>query len=118
MAFAIVEPNTVGGFEIVAHVEVGRAIAVEVAEGGRQTPVIGRLVQRTAIFIDKSSVSPGEGRKTAFAIVVVEDMRLAVFIVNESDALFPLNDVENKTIGQIGIRQGPAIDGVDNCSAI
>ena len=42
-AFAVVEPKAVRGPEIVAHVEIGKAIIVEVPESGRQAPIQRRL---------------------------------------------------------------------------
>ena len=45
-SFAIVQPHAIRRPEIVADVEVGKAVVVDVAEGRRQSPVERRLRQR------------------------------------------------------------------------
>src|SRR2546422_5657065 len=99
MAFGIIDPKPIGRLEVVANINIRGAIAVEVAEHRCQTPVKRRLGQGLAILIQKSSVGPGERCEMAFAVIVIEDVGFAVFLVDESAALLPCDDMKNEAIG-------------------
>ena len=71
-AFAVVDPDAVGGLEIVADVNVGRAIAVEVVEGDSKVQVAGRFLKRLAGLGQKGAVGPRDGGEMGLAVVAVE----------------------------------------------
>ena len=87
--------------KIIANVKVGRAIAIEVAEHGGQTPVIGRA-DRLAVFAKESSVGPVHRHKAAVAGVAEEDVSFAVF--QDAAAI-----VETEAAGKFGCRRRASV---------
>ena len=79
MAPAVVDPDAVGRLEIVAHVNVGRAVAVDVAEHDRQSQVARRVAQRMAVGCEKRAVRPGDRSELALAVIQIEHVRRAQF---------------------------------------
>src|SRR2546426_329537 len=77
---AAVDPKPVGRPVIVADVEVGRAVAVEVAEGGGQTPVQRRMAQWFSFGVVERAVGEGNGSEVGKSVAQVENIRLAEFL--------------------------------------
>ena len=111
MAATLVDPNPVHGIEIVANVEVGKTVAVQVAEHHRQSPVIGRRGQGPPVLIQEGAAGEGDRNEVGAALIAVEHVHLALFI----DAAAR---VDGKSVGQIGVRHGPAIDALDHLPAV
>ncbi len=75
-AAAVVHPDLVGILEVVADVQVGRAIAGEIVEPRGQREEVGRIGERAAQFVTKAR--PGHRRigELARAIIQVEQVPL------------------------------------------
>src|SRR6185369_14110312 len=76
---AVVEPNPVLGLKIAADVNVRRTIAIQIAEDDRKAPIKRRSRERFALRVEKPAGGPRNGREMAFAVVEVEEIRLAEF---------------------------------------
>ena len=70
-AMAIIEPNSIRRHEVVTDVEVRRAIAIEIAKGRGQAPILRRLGQGVSVLIQEHAISPGGRAEAAMAIVHV-----------------------------------------------
>src|SRR5205814_4493879 len=79
MAAAIIEPNTVGCLKLIANVNIGKPIAVDVAEHGGKAEVERRFLERLAVLAQKPAVSPGNRGKSAVAVIQIKHIRLAEF---------------------------------------
>src|SRR6266852_1738538 len=64
----------------VAHVEIGEAVVVDVAERSREPPIQRRSGQRPALFIPKPPAGPGHRREVPLAIVEVKLIGFAVLL--------------------------------------
>ena len=73
-----VQPDAIGRGEIVAHVDVWRAVAVEIAHHYGQSPVVWGRAQRAPVFVQKRAIGEREGRKTAMPVVAIQSVGLAV----------------------------------------
>ena len=80
MAMAVVDPATVGSPVIVADVEVGSAVAVDVAEGCGEPPVGWGLGERGAILVEERASGPGDRVEVAGAVIEVELVWLAALL--------------------------------------
>ena len=79
VAVAVVEPDAVGRLEIVADVDVGRAVAVEVAKNHGETHVPRFGFERRAVFTKERPARPGHRGEHALAVVQVEHVRFTEF---------------------------------------
>src|SRR5437868_4436017 len=84
LAFALIDPNAIGRFEIIAHINIRTPVAIEVAHHHRKAPIKRRQLQGLAVFIQECAASPGNGGEMAMTIVQIKRVRLAVFFMIES----------------------------------
>jgi hypothetical protein len=76
----IAEPDAVGGLEeIIAEVEVGAAVVVEVAKEDTEAPVTGRGGEGLTVLVEEGAGSPGHGGEPAGAVVKVEEIAFTQF---------------------------------------
>ena len=92
-ARAVIDPAAVGRPVVVADIQVGRAVAIHVAELRGEPPVERRARERLAVFIQKGAVCPRDGREFSPAVIRVELIWLAVFL---HPALF----IDQKAVAQ------------------
>src|SRR5206468_850341 len=74
---AIVDPDAIGRLKIIADVEVGSTVVVQIAEHCGQTPVI-RRADGFAVFVEEGPVGPAHWREPAVANVAEEDVRFPI----------------------------------------
>ncbi len=72
VAVAVVEPELVDVLEVVADVEVGRAVAVQVDELGVERERLRLLGERLALRVEKAADVSGTSREVTVAVVVIE----------------------------------------------
>ena len=82
MTFPVVEPQPVGCPKVVAHVDVRRPVAVQIAECHRIAPIPRRASQRFAVFVQKCPVGPGQRREMALPVVEIYQAGFAVLLKN------------------------------------
>src|SRR5439155_18385098 len=93
-ARALVDPDSIGGKEIVAHINVGQAVAVDVPEHCRETPIVRRLRQRFAVFVEKRAAGKGDRDEICSALIAIKNVRFPQLL----DAVLW---TDNKPVGQI-----------------
>jgi hypothetical protein len=93
---AVIEPNSIRGEQIVADVNVRRAVAVKIAEHHRQSPIIRRKNQWLARFIQKSATRPRDRLELSVTIVEVKYIRFA------SLANYVIGRINQVAVGQFG----------------
>ena len=89
---AVVQPHAVRRPEIVADIEIGKSVVIDVAEGRGQSPVERCLRQRRAVLVAEATARPRDRREAALSVVEVELVRLAVFqnlSVHHRQAILP-----------------------------
>src|SRR4051812_43091108 len=59
-AASLVEPDAVGTIKVVADVNVGKTVAVDIANHHGQTPVEERLCQRVSVFVEECAAGKGD----------------------------------------------------------
>ena len=64
--------------EVVAHVQIRRAVVVHVLKAHRQGPVTGFDLERAAVLVEESAFGEGHAREAPRAVVPVKRIRLAV----------------------------------------
>ena len=79
MACAIVDPDAIDGLKIVAHIDVGEAVLVDVAHLHCQTEVPRRR-HRFALLVEEPFGIPWHRFEVAPAIIPVEHVRLTHFL--------------------------------------
>ena len=77
-AFAIIDPNAVGRLEIVAHIDIGSTVAIEVVKLDGQPHVPRHSGEGQPVGIAKGAFRPWHCCEPAFAVVEVEHVRFAV----------------------------------------
>src|SRR5439155_26067805 len=97
----IVDPDAIGRLKIIADVEVGCAVVIQIAEHCRQSPVI-RRADGLAVLVEEGPIGPAHWHETAVADITEEDVRLAVL---EYTAAV----VETEPADQIRRRSRPAV---------
>ena len=78
MSMAVVDPNPIRGPIVVAHVQVGKAIPVHVAERRRQSPIPRRLGQWFSSLVQKCAVRPGDRGEASLAVIEIKRVGLAI----------------------------------------
>jgi hypothetical protein len=75
-----VEPDAVFPVhEVVAHVEVGPPVAIQVAEHHAQAPVGGGRLQFATVLVEEGAFGPGNRGEVAAAAIEVEEVPLSPF---------------------------------------
>ena len=75
----MIDPNSIWRKQVVADVNVGRPVAVQIVKLHGQTPVARRFPQGGSVFIHKkAAVGEGKRLEMSLAIVEIEDIDLAV----------------------------------------
>ena len=106
----VIHPDAIGRFEIVADVEIRRAIAREIAKHHRQSPIIRRRGQRLARLVQKGAIRPTDRGEVSAAIVAQQHIRLPVLIVVEGAAGRGFADSEGETRSQCRVRHRHPVD--------
>src|SRR5262249_15212768 len=88
MATAVTKPKAIRILKIIAGIEIGLAILIDVMHYDAEPEVPGSRRQSRAGFIEECAVGPGHFMETTFAVIEVKGTRLAV--LNE----VPFNDLE------------------------
>ena len=76
IAMAIVDPELIRIFVVVAHVEVRRAVAVHVVKPRGEGEVIRIVRQGLAVLVDKTRTGDGHAREVAVTVVHEEQVRI------------------------------------------
>ena len=78
MSPTVVQPKTVMGVgEITAHIEVGCAVAIQVAGHHREAPILGWRGERLARLVEERAAGPGHRGEFSAAIVPIKNVRFA-----------------------------------------
>ena len=101
---ALVEPEAVGRLEVVADIQVGFPVAVQVAELRRQAPFEGGMPQGIPRGIEERPLGPWHGHPAVAAVVAIQDIGFTQLF----DAP---GGVDLETVGQVGSRGGAAVQG-------
>ena len=89
---AVVQPEQVRVLEVVAHVEVGRAVAVHVGELGGEREVLRCGGERPAGLVEKPARRPRHEREVPRAVVQVEAVRVGALLHRYQAVLGPVHD--------------------------
>ena len=112
---AIPEPNAIGRGKVVADVDIGRAVAIEVANHHGESPIARRGSQGRPLRVEEEAVGPGQGHEAAAARIAKEGVRLAEFVMQHSYAAIGQRPVcKLKAVRPFRIGQWPAVDGRDD----
>src|SRR4026207_2310290 len=93
MSAAIVDPNSVRCAEVIADVEVGAAVSVNVAEHRGKSPIVKVFLKGLTLFIEKSPAREADRLKATMAVVEEEGMCFAMlydFASYQSDAPYDI----------------------------
>src|SRR5262245_48105634 len=77
--FAVVDPDAVGSLKIVADINIGMPVGIDVAEHNRKALVPGRGCERLAFLIEEAPISPRRSLEGAFAVINVKGVGFAEF---------------------------------------
>ena len=83
MSFAIVDPESVRCREVIAHVNIGRSIPIQIPHHHAQSPVKWRFPQRLSFLIQKSAPRERNRFELSSAEISIKDVCLAEFIVED-----------------------------------
>ena len=72
MSFPIVDPDSVRSLEIVANVEIGKTISIDVAKHRRKTKIGRRRSERFALGCQKCAIGPGGAPEMPMTVIDVE----------------------------------------------
>src|SRR5256885_17262460 len=84
ISVSVVEPELIGVLEIVADIEVGRAVAVHVVESGGEREVIRLLGKRLSVFATKAWT--GDRRAREMAVPVIQEKQIRFRALRPHDA--------------------------------
>ncbi len=87
----VVQPKQIGILEVIADVEVRRAIAVHVGELGRHPEVFGRRRERLAGLVEEPPLGPGHQREVTLPVVQVEAVRVGSLLHRDQVVLGPVH---------------------------
>src|SRR6185369_7440472 len=132
MPVSIVDPAPIRREAVIANVNIRKAVAIQIAKYRGQSLVPGSLTKRLAVFVEKGPVGPRNRREFSFAVVQIQNVRLAQLIHHSVDDFDPLGvssadnrltvDVgksehsarpknrENSVIGNVKIQRPVAVD--------
>src|SRR5689334_12545758 len=79
LAAPLVDPDSVWSPIIIADIEIGQAVAVEIPKGAREAPITRRTPEPFTIFVQEQATSPGNGCEAAVTVIRVEQVRFAEF---------------------------------------
>ncbi len=102
---SIIDPEAIRRLEIVAHVNVRRSVAVDIAEHDREPPVKRRLRQRPPMLVKKRALGERHRYKPSRTLIPQQHIRLPVLVVGESASAGLFADLEIEAIHQFRIRQ-------------
>src|SRR5688572_24757632 len=74
---AVVDPDAVRRLEIIAHVNVRRAVAVDVAQQHRETEIHRLLFEWLAVLVEKRSTGPRQRGELSLAVIEIHRARFA-----------------------------------------
>ena len=81
---AVVEPELIGILEVVADVEIGRAVAVHVVEARGEREVVGILRERRPVRVDEAR--SGRRRASEVPLSIVEEKEIRLRALRSNDA--------------------------------
>src|SRR3954466_8618918 len=79
-AASLVEPDAVGTIKVVADVNIGKTVAIDIANHHGQPPVEERLGQRMSVFVEECATGKRDRNEVCSSHVFIEDVDLALFI--------------------------------------
>ena len=81
VAASVVEPKEIGILEIVDDVEVGRAVAIQIREHGREPKFFGLTLQRVSVLVQETPVAGYPlTDKVAGAVVAVKEIGVGTLL--------------------------------------
>ena len=95
-ATTLVEPNPIGRLEIIADIQVGFPIAIEITKLRRQPPFKRRMREGFARRVQKGPLSPRHRHPSVAPVIPVKDIGFTEFF----DAT---RGVDLEAVGQVGV---------------
>src|SRR5436309_2502056 len=89
VAMPVIDPDSIRGLKIVAHIDVRKAVAIEVVEHDREAQIPRRAFERFALLSQKRPIRPRHWRENSLAVIEVKHVRLAQFDQQAIDNLQP-----------------------------
>ena len=77
---AVVQPEHVGILEVVAHVQIRRAVPIDVGELGGQGEVLRSGSQRLSVLVQEAARGPRDEREVPRTVVQVETIRIRTLL--------------------------------------
>ena len=88
---AVVQPEHVGILEVVAHVQIRRAVPIDVGELGGQAEVLRRGGERLAVLVAEPARGPRDEREMPLAVVQIEGVRIGPLLHRHEVVLGPIH---------------------------
>ena len=93
MSAAIVDPHSIRCAEVIADVEVGHAVSVNIAEHRGKSPIIKVFLKGLTFFIEKRAAREADRLKATMAVVEEKGVRFAMlhdFASHQSNAPYDI----------------------------
>src|SRR5438045_1259910 len=79
MSLTVVEPDPVGRPIIIAYVDVGPPVPVNVSECCRQSPIERRVGEHLIVLVQECALRPRNRGEMSLAVIEVQNVRFAIF---------------------------------------